>query len=168
KGISHPHLKPENVFIKTDGAVKVLDFGLAKTLESIAPQEADRHTNDDDPGGTFGYMSPEQASGGHVDARSDLFSFGCVLYEMLVGRRSFERHTAPQLTAAILNEEPPDLEAIRADVRRIIAHCLEKKPQARFQSAQDLAFHLRGVNVGEASGRQSARKRDRRGAWFVG
>jgi len=168
KCIVHRDLKPENVFITTDGAVKVLDFGLAKTLAPIALEEADRHTGDDDPAGTFGYMSPEQAAGGTVDARSDLFSFGCVFYEMVVGRRSFEGHTAPQLTAAILNEEPRDLEAIRPDLRRIIAHCLEKEPQERFQSAQDLAFHLRSLNVAEANGRQSERQRDRRGAWLVG
>jgi eukaryotic-like serine/threonine-protein kinase len=167
KGIVHRDLKPENVFITTDGVVKVLDFGLAKTLEPIAPQAVDRQAGDDDPGGTYGYMSPEQASGGKVDARSDLFSFGCVLYEMIIGRRSFERHTAPQLTAAIVNEEPPDLETVRADVRRIIAHCLEKEPQERFQSAQDLAFHLRSLNLSEARGRQPAQTQDRRRAGFV-
>jgi serine/threonine protein kinase len=167
KGIVHRDLKPENVFIATDGAVKVLDFGLAKTQDPAVPPDLDRPAACY-AAGTSGYMSPEQVSGGNVDARSDLFSFGCVLYEMVSGRRSFERHTAPQTMAAILNEEPPELETVRTDVRRIIAHCLEKEPQARFQSAQDLAFHLRGLNVAEADSRQPVRTRDGRAAWLVG
>ena len=143
-GIVHRDLKPENVFITAAGHVKMLDFGLAKMQEPIVAHASSESV----PGvilGTAGYMSPEQASGKQVDARSDIFSLGCVLYEMVSGRRAFERRTIAETLTAILNDEPPELASESGDLRRIVAHCLEKQPDARLQSAQDLAFHLRGL-----------------------
>src|SRR5262249_48546434 len=95
--------------------------------------------------GTASYMSPEQVSGHTVDARSDIFSLGCVLYEMASGRRAFARKTSVETMTAILNDDAPDLPADGGGLRRIVAHCLEKQPEARFQSAQDLAFALRSL-----------------------
>ena len=169
RGIVHRDLKPENIFITAGGHVKVLDFGLAKMQEPV-DAHAGSETVPGDILGTVGYMSPEQVSGKEVDARSDIFSLGCVLYEMVSGRRAFERKTGAETMTAVLNDEPPELASVTGDLRRIVAHCLEKQPDARFQSAQDLAFHLRGLlNSADLQDSRAAlgRGRRRRAPWLV-
>ena len=164
KGIVHRDLKPENLFVTSDGRVKILDFGLALVRPLDAAGREQTAAGDHpmaftalptaeapltEPGtvlGTLGYMSPEQVRGKPADARSDIFSFGAILYEMLSGRRAFHGDTAADTMSAILKEDPPDLSVTNQNVspglERIVRHCLEKNPEQRFQSARDAAFAL--------------------------
>jgi serine/threonine protein kinase/tetratricopeptide (TPR) repeat protein len=155
-GIYHRDLKPSNVFLTADGRVKVVDFGLAR-LEDAAPGKDVTHaptiTRQTDPGtvlGTVGYMSPEQVRGETVDQRSDIFSLGCVLYEMASGQRAFTGDSAVETMNAILKEEPSDVSSsgveLPPELAGTIRRCLEKRPQARFQSASDLAYNLRTIS----------------------
>src|SRR6266404_5492117 len=157
KGIVHRDLKPDNLFITNDDRVKILDFGIAKLIEpvgeGIAQTDIATRKVHTDPGtvmGTVGYMSSEQVRGRHVDHRSDIFSFGAVLYEMLSGQRAFRGESAVETLNAILKDEPTELTATSRNVapalERVVWHCLEKSPERRFQSARDLAFALEALS----------------------
>ncbi len=158
KGIIHRDLKPENVVVLGDGQVKILDFGLAKYLadEGQPDAQTDVRTDAGTVLGTVGYMAPEQVRGQAVDARTDLFALGAILYEMLAGRRAFQRDTAAETMTAILKEDPPDLSSATPDlpwaVGGIVRHCLERSPADRFQSARDLVFSLQAASAATVAG----------------
>lgn len=154
KGIIHRDLKPENIFVTADGRTKILDFGLARFEGAISSEAATGTLTPADTQrgvvlGTLGYISPEQLKGEPADARSDIFSLGCVLYEMLTGERAFLRASAVETMAAILKEDPPRFAstgvAVSPELARTVERCLEKRPERRFQSAADLAFALRAI-----------------------
>jgi eukaryotic-like serine/threonine-protein kinase len=158
KGVVHRDLKPDNIFVTKDNRVKILDFGLAKqaTVEGGSSEHSATMTgpNPTQPGtvmGTAGYMSPEQVRGQVVDHRSDIFSFGAILYEMLSGKRAFKGDTSIETMNAILKEDPPELNESGLNVMpgldRIVRHCLEKEPGLRFQSARDLTFDLENLTT---------------------
>lgn len=180
KGIIHRDLKPENIFLIRDGGVKILDFGLARVKAPISNQTtsleatAPPHANVTEPGmvmGTVGYMSPEQVRGEEADTPSDIFSLGCVLYEMMTGRRAFARPSPVETMAAILHDQPPKLsetgEGAPAELDLIVTHCLEKKADDRFHSARDLSFALRALLSGAKASLTPLQRQRRRMAPVV-
>ncbi len=155
RGIVHRDLKPANVIVTHDSHVKVLDFGLARTAAGATDGATTANTAPGLVMGTVGYMAPEQARGLPVDHRADIFAFGCVVYELIAGRRAFDRGSAADTLSAILREDPPPLSAqnpaVPPALERVVQRCLEKDPAERFQSARDLAFALDALSSG-ASG----------------
>ncbi len=173
KGVVHRDLKPENLFVTRDGQVKILDFGLAKLRPPLDPGDVNAATRSAASNtdahtflGTVGYLSPEQVRRSPADHRSDIFSFGSVLCEMLSGSRPFRGGTDPEIMTAILNQEPPPLTeaagTVPLSLERIVKHCLEKRPEDRFQSARDIAFALEAVEQARTTGEQGGLPRQGR------
>ncbi len=168
-GIVHRDLKPENVFITRDGRVKILDFGLAKWNDQTLGVLEQDSSNTTRPGtilGTVGYMSPEQVQGRAADHRSDIFSLGVILYEMIAGTAPFRGDSPVETLHAILKDDPPSLRdgdgCISETFERVVWHCLEKRADARFQSARDLIF---SVELAYGSERRTERRPKNRTAF---
>ncbi len=164
-GIVHRDLKPGNIMIGADDQVKVLDFGLAKLTETAsAAEEATRSMRPQTEAGmivgTVCYMSPEQAEGKPVDSRSDIFSFGAVIYEMVTGRRAFQKETNASTMAAILRDDPKPISAfvpeVPRDLERVVARCLRKNPDRRYQTMADLRIALEDLKQESDSGKLEA------------
>jgi serine/threonine protein kinase/Tfp pilus assembly protein PilF len=171
KGIMHRDLKPENIFLTRDERIKILDFGLARWDNEPDTAGANSETTlglvtaTGDVMGTMPYMSPEQLRGAHVDPRTDIFSFGCVLREVITGERPFSRPTRAETISAIMKEEPLSLlgfdATIPAELDRVVQRCLKKEPDQRFQSACDLAFNLRQILSSASQARTTGQARGR-------
>ena len=166
KGIVHRDLKPENVVVSKDGRVKILDFGLAKLSPQAGAADelssAGTRSLLTEAGavfGTVGYMSPEQVRGEPVDGRSDIFSFGTLLYELLAGKNPFRAATPAETMTAILRHEAPPLAEVTPALSQIVARCLEKTPERRFHSAEDLAFALESSSGLDCGAGRSGRRR---------
>ena len=151
KGIIHRDLKPGNVMVTESGA-KILDFGLSRTVTGSVCDKAPTLTIDGAVMGTPAYMSPEQFTGSDVDARSDIFSFGLVLYEMATGKRAFAGTSAPQIMTAIMRDMPPPPRTVNPQVppglERIILTCIQKAPEQRYQTAREIASELKQISTG--------------------
>jgi serine/threonine protein kinase/tetratricopeptide (TPR) repeat protein len=172
EGVIHRDITPANIFVTTDGHIKILDFGLSRVAAAPSADGDKREaeatlTQHGEVTGTLGYMSPEQLTGRRTDARSDIFALGCVLHEMLCGRRVFKRDSAAETMAATLHEQPPPLEkshrGLPPDLAAVVARCLDKQPERRFQSAEDLRFALEGLLSGAAPSPPKGARRPRRG-----
>jgi serine/threonine protein kinase len=150
-GIIHRDLKPGNIMVARDGRAKILDFGLAKQQRTMATETVTQDLSGEGTVmGTAGYMSPEQVQGEALDQRSDLFSFGVIVYEMLAGKRAFSGRSSIEVMHAILKDDPPELPAtVPRGLERIMRRCLEKDRDRRFQNAADLAFALQSLLAGD-------------------
>jgi eukaryotic-like serine/threonine-protein kinase len=154
KGVIHRDLKPENIFLPTHGSVKILDFGLASGHAPVTNEGDTGQVFSTQPGtilGTVGYMSPEQLLGLDTGVRADIFSFGAVLHEMLSGRPPFATGSPIEIMNAVLNLDPPPLPPAMDFARGVVRACLEKKPERRYQSAQDLVNALEAIRLGAGS-----------------